>query len=89
MPVPRPSTICGNSPAIVAIARMVAEPVCRARYQTSANCTNELPNNENACPLQIVKKRAAQEPGVGVDAMAVINHFRRMRIAWLYGYKLR
>jgi hypothetical protein len=42
----------------VAMASTVAEPVVWVSHQTSANCTSWLPSNENACPVQMVKKGA-------------------------------
>src|SRR5215216_4905070 len=59
-PAKGPITICGNMPTSVATASTVAEPLFWVRYQISANCTSAEPNNDRACPDQIVKKRPAQ-----------------------------
>jgi hypothetical protein len=50
-------------PTRVAVARTLAEPVFCVNHQISANWTRALPNREKACPVQIVKKRAAQLSG--------------------------
>src|SRR5512145_2625942 len=42
------------------MARAVADWVFCVRYQMMANCTSWLPSRESACPVQRVKKRAAQ-----------------------------
>jgi hypothetical protein len=42
-------------PTRVAVARMVAEPVWRVRYQTRANCTRADPKSESDCPAKMVK----------------------------------
>jgi hypothetical protein len=63
-PANGPNNICGSMPTRVAIARMVADPDFCASHHTSANCTSWLPKSENACPIQMVKKRVAQLWGI-------------------------
>lgn len=44
-----------------AMANTDAEPVCSVSHQMIANWAAELPKREIACPVQMVKKTAAQE----------------------------
>jgi hypothetical protein len=55
-----PSTTWGSKPTKEAVASTVADPVILVSHQIKANCTSWLPSSENACPVQIVKKGAAQ-----------------------------
>jgi len=54
-PATGPRIIWGSMAIKVAVASTVADPVVLVSHQTSANCTNWLPNNENTCPVQMVK----------------------------------
>jgi hypothetical protein len=60
VPITGPKITWGNSPTREAVARTVAEPVVLVSHQINANWTSWLPNNENACPVQMVKKGGAQ-----------------------------
>lgn len=59
VPINGDSNTCGSKPIMEAIANVVAEFVLWVRYQMMENCTNWLPNRDNACPVHNVKYRTA------------------------------
>ena len=55
-----PRMMPGSIPTNEALASTVAEPVERVSHQMRAKCTNMLPSQEKAYPIQMVKKGVFQ-----------------------------
>ena len=53
-PAKGPRKMVGRKPTLVAVARMVAEPVVSVSHQVRAKRTRRLPASEMAWPLQMV-----------------------------------